>query len=251
MSFMKNIAQLGASFIPGVGPLAGAAIGAIGSGGKQAGQTQNYTQNQTQNIDQTQNVDQFNEAIENPAFAGLREGLGSMFKQELNRANNPVYGDAQKAKHLSDLNDLASSSISSIKANLGARGGLDSGAFSEAVSGVERDRMGKATDFFSQLPFLEEQQRQQRVGGLLGMGMNWVGRAPISQKTTGTNTTKGTNTSTGTTNGTMTQNGPGFLGAFTNNLGGLMGANAGRPGTVPTLGANINYGNGPGSWGDY
>jgi hypothetical protein len=250
MGFMKNIAQLGASFIPGVGPLASAAIGAIGGGGKQGSQNYNSTQESTQNTNQTNSIDQTQTAIEDPAFAQFRQSLIPMMGQEMRKANQPIYGDSQKAKYLGDLNDLAQASMSSIKSSLGARGALDSGAFSQAATDVESKRFGQAADFFGQLPFQEEQARSQRMNSLMGMATNWAGRAPISTQTTGTNNITGTSTTKGNTNGTQTQQGPGFLGAFTNSLGGLMGANVGMPGTVPTLG-QPKYGPGPGPNGEW
>lgn len=251
MGFLKPIAQIGASFIPGVGPLASAAIGAVGSGGKQGSQSYNGTQESTQKFNQSQNIDQFNEAVEDPAFSAFRNSLLPMVKQEIFKANQPIYGDAQKTKYLSDLNDLASGAMSSLKSSLAGRGALDSGVMSQAATDIENNRVGKATDFFSQLPFMEDQARTQKMQGLLGMSTSFAGRAPISQKVTGTNTSTGTNETKGTNVGTQTQNGPGFMGAFMNNLGGMMGANVGMPGTVPTLRTPKVYGMGPGPNGEW
>jgi hypothetical protein len=241
MGFAKNLAQIGASFIPGVGPLASAAIGAIGGGGKQGSQNYNGTQSSTQKIDQTNSIDQFNEAVEDPQFAAMRQGLIPMFQQEMRKANQPIYGDAQKASYLNDLNDLGSGAMASIRNSLSGRGALDSGAMSEAMAGVGRQKFSQAADFFGKLPQMEEESRAQRMGGLLGMGMNWAGRAPISQRTTGTNTIKGTTESKGTNNGTQTQYGPGFLGSFAQGVGGMMGANAARPGSFQTMGDQFGY----------
>jgi hypothetical protein len=235
VSFLKNVAQMGASFIPGVGPLVSAGIGALGSSGKQGQQNYNSNQNSSTTSNQTQNIDQFNEAIEDEEFSGFRKSLLPMMQQEMSRAQRPIYGDAQKTQHLANLNDLASASMNSLKSSLAGRGVMDSGAFNESAAGIERDRFGKAVDFETNLPFMEEQARSQRMGGLMGMATQFAGRAPISTRSTGTNSSNGTQNTTGTSTGSQSQQGSGLWNGFLQNMGGLMAANVGRPGTVPTL----------------
>ena len=144
MGFLKPIAQMGASFIPGVGPIASAALGAIGSSGSQGKQNFNSTQNSTEKSSNTSNVDMFDEAIESPEFSQFRSSLLPFMQQQLKKANQPVYGDAQKAQYLNDLNDLASASMQSLRSSLGATGGLSSGAMAEGMGGIERERFGQA-----------------------------------------------------------------------------------------------------------
>jgi hypothetical protein len=226
-SIGKSIAQIGASFIPGVGPLLsggiGALGGAIGGSGKQGSQNSNFNQNSTTNSSGTNNVDQFNEAIEDPQFSQFRNSLLPMFQQEFKKSQRPVYGDAQKANFLTELNDLAGASMESLKATLGGNGVLNSGRFNQAATDIELGRAGKAADFFSQIPFLEEERRTQNASSLLGLGMNFAGRAPISQKTTGTNSFNQTGKTTGDGTQMTEQQGPGFWKGLASNLGGLGG----------------------------
>jgi hypothetical protein len=239
MGFFKKIAkplaQIGASFIPGVGPVAskliggigGAAADAFGSSGKQGQQGYNSQsqaiQDQFQEFNSTDKIDQFNEAIEDKNFTKFRNDLTKKVGREIDLAGEPIYGEAQKAKYISDLNDLAAGSMASLKGNLARTGRLDSGAADIGTSEIEKDRFGKASDFIGQLPFMESAARAERMNPLLGMAAGFAGRAPLSQRVTGSNTRSGTSKTTGTTNqtsnGMQTQFGPGFGKAFAGNLG--------------------------------
>jgi hypothetical protein len=103
--FLKPVASFGASLIPGVGaiagPAVGAALGALGSSGKQGGVKQQSTSQQT--------VDELQETLEPDYFSQFRKQLIPAYMQELERAQGPIYGDAQKAAVLNDANDLARS----------------------------------------------------------------------------------------------------------------------------------------------
>jgi hypothetical protein len=122
----------------------------------------------------------------------------------------------------------------------------------EGMTDIQMGKMGNAAQFFSQLPFQEEQARSQRVNTLLGMGTQWAGRAPISTVTTGSSTRKGTEKTQGTSNttGNATEKGPGFLSNFASNLGGLTapGSTYGKMfgGRPPS--DNTGYGDESGSW---
>lgn len=231
----KPLAQIGASFIPGVGPALSAGIGAIGgaagdawaNSGNQGGTSFNQTQtmNQNMNYDGTETIDQFNEAVEDPQFKQMRNGLIPTMQNMIQQGQAPIYGDAQKAKYLSDLNDLADSSMRSLQGGMSRLGRTNSGAGGQALQNIEGERFGKAADFFGQLPFMESQAKNERMLGLMGLATNWAGRSPISQKLTGTNTKKGSQTTTGTTTteGQQTQQGGGFWKNLAGNMGGLAG----------------------------
>lgn len=252
MSFMKSlikpIAQIGASFIPGVGPIAssligglgGALAGAAGGSGMQGKQTseQNSEFNQTESGQQTSKQDQtgqyqnVQQNIEDPMQGLFRAGVMGQFGDALSRAREPVYGDAEKAGFLNDLNDLAGGAISGLKQNLAGRGALDSGMLNAGAEGIQKQRLSDAVKYFSQIPAMNRQYADQQENGLLGLGLNFAGRAPIQTIQSGTNQQQQTGESnysseksgTSKTTGQQETFGPSFGSGLLNNLGGLGGA---------------------------
>jgi hypothetical protein len=226
MGMAKGLAQMGASFIPGVGPIASAAIGAIGGSGKQGSQKQNQNQQtkQTESFNSTNNIDMFDEAIEDESFSQARTSLIPMLQQQMRKAQQPVYGDAQKASYLGNLNELADNAMASLKGSLASSGRLDSGAFETGASDIAREKIGQASSFFSDLPFRERQAQAEQLNPLMNLAAGWFGRAPISTKRTGTNNQTGNSVREGnmTSTGESSMEGPGFWKGFANNLGGAM-----------------------------
>jgi hypothetical protein len=187
--------------IPAIASVASSVIGAAASRkGSGASSTSGNNINQTQT------------PVEDPLWASFRNSLMPMMMQELNNAQQPVYGEAQKTGFMNELNDLAKASVSSLKNNLAATGSLRSGRAATGLASIEQDKLGKAAGFFSQLPFMEKEARFNRMGGLLGMATNWAGRAPVGMKTTGTS--DGTNQ--------YSQQGPGFWSQFGTDMAGQL-----------------------------
>jgi hypothetical protein len=255
MGMAKSLAQMGASFIPGVGPIASAAIGAIGGSGKQGSQKQNQNQTtkQTESFNSTNNIDMFDEAIEDESFSQARTSLIPMLQQQMRKAQQPVYGDAQKASYMANLNELADNAMTSLKGSLASSGRLDSGAFEAGASDIAREKIGQASSFFSDLPFRERQAQAEQLNPLMNLAAGWFGRAPISTKRTGSNTQQGNSTREGTSNmtGTTSMEGPSWLKSFAGNLGGAM--NQVGQGNIPSMGnRGLNWNNMPtNDWGDY
>lgn len=235
----------------GLGKLAGGlGLGALGALGgakeKSAPTTINSTsttledlfQEQQSQFEQESQQDQygFEQAIEDSQMAEFRKSLAPLFQQELRRAQTPVYGEAQKASLLNSLNDLADASTSKLKNSLAASGALDSGAAASGEADILSGRNAQAAQFFSQLPFLEEQRRAGATAGLLGQATNWAGRAPTSVFRAGSAFGSGsggqtaTSTSTGkkVNTGQQTQQGPGFGSNLAGGLGGLATGLAGK-----------------------
>jgi len=199
--------------IPAAIGIGGSLIGALGSSGKQGSQTT------TQNIDTTSTQNQLMHNIEPDYFTNFRTGLLQQYQSELNKAQNePVYGDAQKAAYTTQMNDSYGAGVGNIKNALAASGRTNSGVADTAYTDAALGRAGQMGQFYSQLPFAENEARYNKVSQLLGMGANWAGRAPIDQQVTGTNTTKGTQTSQ------TQQNGPGFWQSFASGVAGQMGS---------------------------
>lgn len=213
---VKKLLKVGTSFIPGVGPLVsggiGAAFDAFSGSGKQGGMKGSSQQTSNQNYSGMQ------EAIEDPYFSLLRKAMGGQLAGAFQDSKKPVYGEQEKANVLSDLNDLASDSMAALRANLGAVGGSNSGRALGGMQEIQKGRTKEATAFLSQIPLLNRQYKDNQVNSLLGIGTNFTGRAPISTKTSGTQS--------GTSNSIFNQDytGPSFLKGLAGNLGGLFGA---------------------------
>ena len=179
MGFMKSligpIASTAASLIPGVGPVASklisglggvasAGLGALGGSGQQSKMTQTQT--------------------ESPETSQFRNGLFGTISDQIKSAQQPIYGDAQKAGYLSNLNDLANSSMKSLQGNLARVGGMGSGRHYSGLSDIAVNRDKSAAGFFSQLPFMEAQAQSQRLDPLLQIGAGLAGRSPLSTTST-------------------------------------------------------------------
>ncbi len=241
MGFMKKVAgpllQGAASFIPGGSTLAklggaalglgGSALGALGAGGKQGGSLQDLLDiiNQTTKSTGTESSTNFQEALENPAFAAFREQLIPSVMGEIRKAGQPVYGEAQKAAFMNQLNDLAAASMQKLQSNLAGVGGLNSGRFGAGGANIELGKLGELSKFFSQLPVIEAQARSERMNPLLSLATGWAGRAPLSYKTTGDRTFDSTSEMTGESKrtGTTAMTGPSFGRSFASGLSDLAG----------------------------
>lgn len=218
---------------PAIAGILGSLLGALGGSGKQGNQTtdQSSTSASTTTSKQTGQSTGYNQASENPLFAQFRSGLIPQFNQEMQRAQRPIYGDAQKAGFMNQLNDLTSGAMESMKGQLAGSGALSSGRFSTGMSDIMGSRLSQASQFYGQLPFQEEQARAGRVGNLLGAGMNWTGKAPISNAygTTASQDTTSTTANAGAGTSNTTNYGAPFLTNLASNLGGSI------PGWLPGL----------------
>lgn len=226
-------------FIPLAIGIGGQAVSALGKSKAKNTQTQDQTrefnEQQSQEFDQTQGsaqeFDNITEYSEDPFFSLFRKQMASGLKSQMAKANKPVYGDAQKAGFLNELNDLAEGSMSALRNNLAATGGLDSGRLRTGATDIETERLGKATDFFSSIPMLNQQAQASQMQGLLGLGTNFAGRAPINTRQSGSTSgfstasgrSKGSASGTGRSSGTQTQQGPGFGSQIGMDLGGIAG----------------------------
>ena len=122
---------------------------------------------------------------------------------------------------MSNLNSLANAATNHLKQTLGGVGALDSGRFALGQTGIESSRVGNAAGFFGQLPYQEEMARRSNTNNLLGLASNWLGKAPVSYQTGGTQNQTSQGSSTSNTQGTQTQQGTPFAQGLANNLGGL------------------------------
>lgn len=210
-------------------------MGGIGAGGKQGSVNYNTSGIQSQNQTTNQSV----KNVEPDYFSQFRQGLMGQYGSELNKAQNEsIYGPAQKAQYISGQNDLASAASEAAKAGLARMGRLNSGAADEAAGNIEYQKFGNISNFYSQLPFMEQQARNTRVDSLMGMGANWAGRAPVDQNITGNTSSTGQSQS----QTQQDQYGAPWWKNMLYGLGGAMGR-VGQTGAPGTGGISV-----PGAW---
>jgi hypothetical protein len=180
-----------AAAAPLIASLAGPLIGAVAGGQGPRGSTGQFNEKQiidmlTQSTSQqsgSQSNRGFNQAIEDPRFSAFRSGLLPMFGQEMNRVQQPIFGEAEKAGALQDINAQFAGVNDRVAQSTAARGQLGSGLLPQLELQGELGAASQRANFLSSLPMLEENARRQSTGALLGQGMNFAGRAPISHLT--------------------------------------------------------------------
>ena len=210
---------------PAIG-LAGSLLGGIGgSGGKSTNQTSNTTSNVNQNTTGSQSGESWQKAFESPYFSQFRESLAPMFQAEYAKTQKPIFGQAQQASFMGNLNDIANSASESLKQSLARSGALNSGRFAGGLEGIERQRMNQQANYFANLPMQEEMARRQSAQGLLGLGMNWAGKAPtdiqnLSNMFSNQSMTGQENKSM---TGNMQESGPSWWQGALGNVGGMLG----------------------------
>lgn len=250
-----------ASFLPMLlGGVMSGVQGALGNKNKQEQNTtststtdKSYEQQQNQSTNQQHTYD------ENPLLAAARDALLPILGSEFNKAQKPIYGQAQQAGFMQSLNELAQSAMQRMTQGVAGSGGLHSGRFAGGTQDIEKQRMGQASQFFANLPAQEEQARSTKVNNLLGLATNWLGRGPVNENISGTaeSTAKGTEKST-TVGNQQTTGSSGADGGWRGGLGNLIGFGGGVLGdTISGQGSRWGIGNSrpPGAsssgWDDY
>lgn len=209
------MAALATSLISGVG---GSLLSGLGGKSKQNNNTSG-----TRESTSTSSTNQLNQAIEDPQFAAFREALLPMILGLVDKAQQPIYTDSKIASTLAGINQQFNKQ--DLNPALAGRGLLNSGLARTMRADVDNQRSTAASNFFSQIPALEQQAQFQNLSSALGLGAQFAGRAPISQQLTG-NTSQTSNEKFNQT-GEMS-GGQGFGGAFANGLGGWLGSGAGQ-----------------------
>lgn len=209
------MAALATSLISGVG---GSLLSGLGGKSKQSN-----TSSGTRDSSSTSSTNQLNQAIEDPAFEAFRQALLPMVLGLVDKAQQPIYTDSKIASTLAGINQQFNKQ--DINPALAGRGLLNSGLARTMRADVDNQRSSAASQFFSQIPALEQQAQFQNLSSALGLGAQFAGRAPISQQLTGTTnqTSNEKFSQTGEQSG-----GQGFGGAFANGLGGFLGSGAGQ-----------------------
>lgn len=177
--------------IPVATALGGSVLSGIGGSGKQGEEraSRSGTSNASSTATRSDRGESIRELFELPELKPFRNKLLEVFGGELDRAQEPVFGEAQTAGFLNTLNDVSKSASDRIIQSLARRGALRSGSGDRALRDVELNRASQAGEFFSELPFKERQARQDSVNPLLDLGFNFAGRGPTQGRTTTTGDT--------------------------------------------------------------
>lgn len=250
--------------IPAIASLGGAAISALGGRGPQQSQQQsnnsvtNANQSSQSANQQTGSNNFWNTSTPNEPdyFSQFRQGLIPQFQNAVFNASKPVFGQGQMAQYLSNLNGEASGAGNRLKQMLAKTGGLNSGRYATGLSNIESGRLGAIGKFNQQLPFMEQQGKNERLNSLLGIGTNFAGRAPVGTSNAGDafsqmfNSGSANQSGTSNTNGTgnASQSGQPFGSGLLQNLGGLLnygGNGYGGLGGLVNMFGNNNTGSTP------
>lgn len=165
----------------------------------------------------------------NPIAQNLYGQLSGEAHNLIANANKPVYGDAQKADVLNNLNDLANSASKHLNSSLASRGALGSGDFDLGQSQLEQQRFGNLSNFYSNLPALEDQAHQQKMLSALGFGAGLAGQMPVGQTSVGDASSTGQQQQTsspglsGILGGVLGSVAGGLTGGLTGGLGSMLG----------------------------
>lgn len=241
--------SLSALIKPAIG-LGSALLGGIGGAGKQGAQKMTSTNTTTGSAHDVATTNQLQHIIENPLFSQFREGLLPEYAKELHNAQAPVFGQAQIADYMQNVNKLGKAATDSLTSGLARRGALNSGALVSGLGDIDRGIMSNKTSFLAQLPFQEAQAHADRVNPLLNMGINWAGRVPTDTQLTGTNVDDKTFNQSSVTNGMTEMQGPSMWRGLAGNLADGMLAGGGGYGPFASLskiGWGKNQGGTPGN----
>lgn len=208
---------------------------------------------QTTQATQNQNQTNTSTPLQQTYAAQLQQSLAPQYQQQIALANTPVYGDAQKAGVLQNLNDLANASIKHLGSTLASHGQMDSGSYASGASGIEQQRFGQASDFFNSLPALERQSHLQNVNAALNSANGYASSVPMGMSSTGASSSNSDSTTTtspglsglvgalggmamsGLTGGLSSMmGGGGFTSGFGEGLGGYGGSGGYGGGSMPT-----------------
>lgn len=145
----------------------------------QTGQTQQQTQStQTTNPNLPDWYSKF--------LAQIPGAYGSLFQQQQNLANRPLYGPQQQANFNNQVNRQTGQARQDILSQLASTGALNSTRAGEVLTGLDLGKIGQEANYAAQLPALNAQFQQGalgQLGNLVGNAANF--RPPIGQTTTG------------------------------------------------------------------
>jgi len=164
--------------------------------------------------------------LESDGFGAFRQALTQGFGNALATASAPTYGKAEEAQFLNKNNANTNSSIDKLQSTLASRGIVNSGANAAGVSGILQNSNSNVANYEASVPGFNKASFMNNVGGLLGSGASFAGKAPVGSSTTNTASTAGGQSSV--TEGT---NNPSPFSDVLGSIGGAAGiAGLGMPG---------------------
>lgn len=126
--------------------------------------------------------------IEPEYFSNFRKSLIGPYGSMLSKAGQPMYGAAEQAGFTNALNKASMGAERNLASRLAGRtGSVNSGSYGAGLNDIFMNRIGKQAEYATQIPMLNREAYFKNMGGVLGMGMNWAGRAPVDQNRTQTN----------------------------------------------------------------
>lgn len=156
--------------------------------------TQQQSSNQSNNsFNQTQTPTQSGEVT------SFRNSLLPQTQSLFAQSQKPVYGNAQYASQLNNLNQLTNSSIDQLTNAIAGKGGnLNSGGYGAGVAGLLQNRNNQLSNYQMQVPALNQQAALQ--GGLQVTGLqNTIGQGmPTTVNNSGFGSQSGSSDSTTT-----------------------------------------------------
>ncbi len=198
------------------GSLLGSALGGRGQGNR------NTRTSGSRSSTSTSQQEGLQEVLENPILQPLRALFSGALVDTLGRANQPVFGEAQIAQQLQNINDLTDTANTRLRQRLAGTGALNSGQLTAGATGLEANRSNQITQFLGNLPFQEQQAQLARIAPLLQLGLGFTGRGPSSVRTSG-QSSRTTNENFNQTSNTQGQQGGGFFQNLAGQGGDLLG----------------------------
>lgn len=200
---------------------AGKAASALGGSGK-AGPTSKSTIAGTNTGSSSSNGTNATNYTEAPGILNFQESLLPAVSSLYSQAQQPVYGAAQEAQVANQADAATTAGSQALTNKLARSGGLNSGANVAGQTALAQSNLGNLTNFFSQVPALNQQAELQNTGNVLNMAEGIVGRAPTNSSTTSNQTG-----STGSVNNSTNEGfGPSFTSSLLGNTGNIL-SNAG------------------------
>lgn len=164
----------------------GALVGGILSSlmGQQGNQSGTSNTNSTGSQSSSQQGQSTSTPNEDPIFTFFRQSILPAIAQQYSEAQKPVYGDAQTSQYTQQANDVYNKAMQGVNDSAARRGTLNSGSTDAAATSLAQGRAGNISNYFAQIPFLNQQAQWGKTQDLLGLATNFLGRSPLGQTTT-------------------------------------------------------------------
>jgi len=158
-------------------------MGFLGGSGKQGGTLSFQNMFGSQSGDSTSTT-----GFTDPLMKQFQQSLIPQIQQGITLAQQPVYGQAQVASNLQNLNQLANSSIKQLQSNLARTGGLQGGGNAQGVSDILQNKNNQAAQFAQNVPMMNRQATMAALPSMFGAATSLMSQGPRTQSTQFDNT---------------------------------------------------------------